>query len=856
MRGQGNTPHPRRHPGGFIVLLVGLLVLTVSGILGYSLIRASAAGNSTTDWKTFHDPLYGFSLSYPASWLLIPESDGSHITLYNPVTGTALSPLVTSQSGKPGDVIKRHVGKARTKMRTVAGKQAVDSQQPYVPPSKQHNHDAEHVGGPHQERDVIVPVDNISGSTTVYTFQFTQPTDTTGKTTTGEQADTQSFETTLSRFTLPAKVTAVEDYTPPNGTLALNSITRSAFSSPLNHSSVSVGGVSPLSSQIVGTTSASIDGCNRVCWADANWNFNIYSDVSTLYCADDAWYYQAYTDSAYCGDNTGQYVAAYNFTGIQVPSDGKGYWQPNFQCADFIARALTQDGLVPGLNSGGVWGSTPASPSVTGYGNYHAANGNAYYLFNVGVPGIAGLSNYLLENNLATNIQQDLTLATPGDLLFIRENGSSNYGHAMIITAISGNYLVLDGHNEAQYHLVKALDSTMDIFHLSASLSGGRSQAYAPSNGQGGAHLQIGYLPGSLHQMDVFALGTNKNIYEDYKTGDPRSAWSGWSIIGGQAGPAPFSSLSVTALSDGRPYLLAIDTSGNIWATFKTATDPLAAWSSWALQGTMPVQFTGQVQIATLPNRNLDLFALGKDGKVYQNYELTADPDLQWSGWISMGKPAISASLLNLSNFSLSDGRLTLLARASNGSVYATYMQAPDPTSWSAWGQQQGLSGVTFSTQVQASLLPDGRADMFEVASNGKVYQNYKLTTAPTAKWSGWTAVGGSPGAQLRNLTVGSLSDGRFTLFGTDATGQVWAAYMTSTSPTSWSKWSKQSGSVGTSGSVAGQVQIANLNDGRFYLFIVGKSNSLYQNYKTGGVSSSWSGWGASGHPSTVGLLP
>lgn len=837
------------------MLLVGLLVLSLSGILGYSLIRASAASNSTTDWKTFRDPLYGFSLSYPASWLLIPESDGSHITLYNPATGTALSPLVTSQAGKPGDVIKKHVGKARTKIRTVAGKQAVDAQQPYVPPSRLHNHDAAHIGGPQQERDVIVPVDNISGSTTIYTFQFTQPTDTTGKTTTGEQNDAQSFETVLSRFTLPGKVTAVNEYTPPTGTLALDNFTQSALSSSLNQDSSSAGGITPLSSRVTGTASASIDGCNRVCWADANWNFTVYNDVSSLYCADDAWYYNAYTSSAYCGDDKGKYVAAYNYTGAQVPSDGNRYWQPNFQCADYIARALTQDGLVPGLNSGGVWGSTPASSSVSGYGNYKAANGKSYYLFNVGVPGTAGLSTYLLDNNLATNVQQDITQAAPGDVVFIRENGASTYGHAMIIAAISGDFLVLDGHNSAQYHLVKELDSTMDIYHLSASLSGGRSQAYAPSNGQGGAHLQIGYLTGSLHQMDVFALGTDKNIYEDYKTGDPRSTWSGWSLIGGQAGPATFASLSATALSDGRPYLLAIDTSGNIWATFKTATDPYAPWSSWALQGTMPVQFTGQVQIGTLPNRSLDLFALGKDGNVYQNYELTADPDPQWNGWTSLGKPAISSGLANLSMFSLSDGRLTILGRASNGSVYSTYMKAPDPTLWSSWSLQSSQSGITFTTQAPTSLLPDGRSAMFAVASNGKIYQNYKLTTASNSPWSGWTSIGG-PGTQLKNLTVGSLSDGRFTLFGTDSSGQVWASYMTSTSPTSWHSWVKQDGSVGTSGGVAGQVQIANLNDGRFYLFIVGKANSLYQDYKTGGVSSPWSGWGSSGHPDPVGLLP
>src|SRR5579885_2784781 len=42
-----------------------------------------------------------------------------------------------------------------------------------------------------------------------------------------------------------------------------------------------------------------------------------------------------------------------------------GSAQPNYQCAEFVARALAAEGKVPGLSS---------SSSQSAYGNYHARN--------------------------------------------------------------------------------------------------------------------------------------------------------------------------------------------------------------------------------------------------------------------------------------------------------------------------------------------------------------------------------------------------------------------------------------------------------------------------------------------------
>lgn len=208
------------------------------------------------------------------------------------------------------------------------------------------------------------------------------------------------------------------------------------------------------------STGGNNQGCNRVCWADANWNYNYYDHSSSQYsfACDTAGYNYGYsTNAGTCIDG--------NVYGTQVPR-ADGFFQPNFQCADFVSRALTQDGLIPGLKNGGDKGSSPATPSVGGYNSYYdTANGKTYSLWNVGGPGNpVGLSNYLLDSGRATNVHQDVTQAQPGDPVFFFDNNGQYY-HTMLIVAVNNGQLIVDGHNMAQYHL-PIIASGLDIYHI------------------------------------------------------------------------------------------------------------------------------------------------------------------------------------------------------------------------------------------------------------------------------------------------------------------------------------------------------------------------------------------------------
>src|SRR5689334_17774913 len=160
-----------------MVLLIGVV------LLGLATPPASASAASTgksglQGWRTFHDPVYGFSLSYPASWTLTFGNDGSHITLLNPATKTTMSPLVIT-----------------VQTQTIAGHKALDYVLPHLPTAASLRRPA--ADPAQQVRQVVVPVSNTAGSINVYTFLLTQPTNASGKLSITEQTESTTFATIL-----------------------------------------------------------------------------------------------------------------------------------------------------------------------------------------------------------------------------------------------------------------------------------------------------------------------------------------------------------------------------------------------------------------------------------------------------------------------------------------------------------------------------------------------------------------------------------------------------------------------------------------------------------------------------------
>ncbi|HLJ80512.1 MAG TPA: hypothetical protein VKT52_03425, partial [Ktedonobacterales bacterium] len=215
-------------------------------------------------------------------------------------------------------------------------------------------------------------------------------------------------------------------------------------------------------------------------WADANWSANDYNDDAS-----------GHTCAAY-DDNAGQYAQC-----VAETASAPGYFQPDFQCAEFVSRALAQRGLIPGLASGGYGGADGPGGGTGEWGDYSlnsypftyagdAAGGDTRYnLLGVGTAGTPGLYQYLLDSGIAVSIGQNVAAASPGDVVFFYSGSiaDGNREHVMLITSvvrdasskqgISGWDALLDGHNRAAYHRLLSTatgpGSPFEILHLRAT---------------------------------------------------------------------------------------------------------------------------------------------------------------------------------------------------------------------------------------------------------------------------------------------------------------------------------------------------------------------------------------------------
>jgi hypothetical protein len=422
-----------------IPLLMMMLAALLLGIVGYVALLAPHL------WQSFTDTASGFSFRYPPGWLLTTDADGSHPTVIDTATLATITVAAETESGTPQTLLADKPPSTATGLqhRQVAGADAIDF---VVPGAQAGGSTAPDPGQLQRLHMVVLAIRNSVGTTNLYTLAMAEPP--------GTSASVDDiFEQVVGTFSPGAS---------------------SGFSLPF----ISSGGPPR---PIAGRSQP----CNSICWAESNWDVaDFTADAGGQDCS-------AYDDTA------GQYVNCSSRTLATL-----GDFQPDYQCSEFVARALAQDGLLPGLDSGGLDG-TPArvASSTAEFGTYSynsypftraadAASGSGdtiYNLLGVGTPGTPGLYDYLLNSGVGVSIHQDLAHAMPGDVVFFYTPSldPSNREHVMLVTSLvryqstsiglGGYDALLDGHNRAAYHsLLSTLVSTnypFEIIHLAAQAS-------------------------------------------------------------------------------------------------------------------------------------------------------------------------------------------------------------------------------------------------------------------------------------------------------------------------------------------------------------------------------------------------
>ncbi|MBC3839803.1 hypothetical protein GXW82_04810 [Streptacidiphilus sp. 4-A2] len=95
--------------------------------------------------------------------------------------------------------------------------------------------------------------------------------------------------------------------------------------------------------------------------------------------------------------------------------------QPQYQCAEFVARALASAGLVPNLG--------PNDPQ-NDYLDYTAPNGKVYDLLLISaLPQYNNLYAYLMDSGIGQDVGDQPAQAQPGDIVvtYLGANGSSSH---------------------------------------------------------------------------------------------------------------------------------------------------------------------------------------------------------------------------------------------------------------------------------------------------------------------------------------------------------------------------------------------------------------------------------------------
>ena len=119
--------------------------------------------------------------------------------------------------------------------------------------------------------------------------------------------------------------------------------------------------------------------------------------------------------------------------------------QPNYQCAEFVARAMAAAGLIPGLS--------PNAPQ-SDYFNYTAPNGKVYDLLLISVlPQYHNIYDYLMDSGLGIDVGDNPAAAQPGDFVvtYLGPNNTPSHMGLIATAPTASAEATVDAHNHARY---------------------------------------------------------------------------------------------------------------------------------------------------------------------------------------------------------------------------------------------------------------------------------------------------------------------------------------------------------------------------------------------------------------------
>jgi hypothetical protein len=295
-------------------------------------------------------------------------------------------------------------------------------------------------------------------------------------------------------------------------------------------------------------------------------------------------------------------------------------------------------------------------------------------------------------------------------------------------------------------------------------------------------------------RLEVFASGSDGNVYDDYQPSPGAGPWSGWFSMEGPG----LSDLQAANNSDGGLSLFGLDSTSNLWCDSEIA--PGIGWSGWnELGGPNNGPLEPGYVVAQNLTGTVEIFGTDTNANVWHSYQTTGNASWGWSTWQSLGGP-INSPLQVARNI---DGRLELFGVGTNGNLCHNWQMNPSAGPWSGWvgGDFTNAIGGVYEGVNPGFVVgqdADGLLEVLTVGDDGNVWHDYEKTSGPTNySWSYWYNLGGSGTANLGSqLTIANTEDGRLQVFGVGQDTNVWSSWQSIPSGGTWNAWTNFGGNV------------------------------------------------------------
>lgn len=239
---------------------------------------------------------------------------------------------------------------------------------------------------------------------------------------------------------------------------------------------------------------------------------------------------------------------------------------------------------------------------------------------------------------------------------------------------------------------------------------------------------------------------------------------------------------------------------------------------------------------------SLDVFAVGRDGRVMAAAWDQQLLDAQWRGWwhIRGGKVPKNAEITSVSR---APKRLDVFVVGADGTVYtAAWDENVKDSEWRGWWPIQGMKTKPGSAVGAVSRAPN-KLDVFVVGNDGHVYTAAWDHNVAQGKWRGWWQVGGMTAPPGGTVSAVSRDPNKLDVFVVGSDGRVYtAAWDQHVADAKWRGWwNIQEGKNCPPGAL---VSAVSRDPNKLDVFVVGNDGRIYTAAWDQHVGQAkWRGW-------------